>query len=203
MWIPSSTTPNTPTPGLSCAPSRGWAARPTGGWALTAGLCPTPTTAPRGAPSTPPAKSSWRGTSRGACPPPSPWTEPLWRAPGRPVAYSTGERRGARMETEGAERNGTASDLLLEVKHLKMHFPIKQGFFGRTVGHVKAVDDVYLEIRRGETLGLVGESGCGKTTLGRCIVRSYEPTEGEMVYHNRDGGTADLAKLGSGELKPY
>ena len=74
-----------------------------------------------------------------------------------------------------------------------MHFPIKQGFFGRTVGHVKAVDDVDLKIRRGETLGLVGESGCGKTTLGRCIVRSYEPTEGEMVYHNRDGGTADLA----------
>jgi peptide/nickel transport system ATP-binding protein len=107
------------------------------------------------------------------------------------------------METEGAERNGTASDLLLEVKHLKMHFPIKQGFFGRTVGHVKAVDDVDLKIRRGETLGLVGESGCGKTTLGRCIVRSYEPTEGEMVYHKREGGTADLAKLGTGELKPY
>ena len=107
------------------------------------------------------------------------------------------------MEAEAAERNGAARDVLLEVKHLKMHFPIKQGFFGRTVGHVKAVDDVDLEIRRGETLGLVGESGCGKTTLGRCIVRSYEPTEGEMVYHNRDGGTADLAKLGSGELKPY
>jgi peptide/nickel transport system ATP-binding protein len=107
------------------------------------------------------------------------------------------------METEGAERNGSASDVLLEVRHLKMHFPIKQGFFGRIVGHVKAVDDVDLKIRRGETLGLVGESGCGKTTLGRCIVRSYEPTEGEMVYHNRDGGRADLAKLGSGELKPY
>ena len=107
------------------------------------------------------------------------------------------------MEAEGAERNGAGGDALLEVKHLKMHFPIKQGFFGRTVGHVKAVDDVDLKIRRGETLGLVGESGCGKTTLGRCIVRSYEPTEGEMVYHNRDGGTADLAKLGSTALKPY
>ena len=89
------------------------------------------------------------------------------------------------METESAERNGAGGDVL-EVKHLKMHFPIKQGFFGRIVGHVKAVDDVDLKIRRGETLGLVGESGCGKTTLGRCIVRSYEPTEGEMVYH-RDG----------------
>jgi peptide/nickel transport system ATP-binding protein len=107
------------------------------------------------------------------------------------------------MEAEGAERNGAASDVLLEVKHLKMHFPIKQGFLGRIVGHVKAVDDVDLKIRRGETLGLVGESGCGKTTLGRCIVRSYEPTEGEMVYHNRNGDTEDLAKLGSTALKPY
>ena len=94
-------------------------------------------------------------------------------------------------------------DFLLELRDLKMHFPIKQGFFSRTVGHVKAVDGVDLKVRRGETLGLVGESGCGKTTLGRCIVRSYEPTGGEMVYHNKDGGTADLAKLGSKGLKPY
>ncbi len=107
------------------------------------------------------------------------------------------------MEAESAERNGARGDVLLEVKHLKMHFAIKQGFFGRTVGHVKAVDDVDLKIRRGETLGLVGESGCGKTTLGRCIVRSYKPTEGEMVYHNRNGDTEDLAKLGSTALKPY
>src|ERR671920_1125059 len=102
------------------------------------------------------------------------------------------------METK---RNG--DDALLELRDLKMHFPIKQGFLSRTVGHVKAVDDVDLKIRRGETLGLVGESGCGKTTLGRCILRAYEPTAGEILYHDKEGGTADLAKLGSGALKPY
>lgn len=105
------------------------------------------------------------------------------------------------METK---RNGDGGgDVLLELRDLKMHFPIKQGFFSRTVGHVKAVDDVDLKIRRGETLGLVGESGCGKTTLGRCILRSYEPTAGEILYHEKDGGTADLAKLSSRALKPY
>lgn len=107
------------------------------------------------------------------------------------------------MEANGAARNGAAGGALLEVKRLKMHFPIKQGFLGRTVGHVKAVDGMDLEIRRGETLGLVGESGCGKTTLGRCILRAYEPTEGEILYHNKDGSTEDLAKLSSGALKPY
>ena len=76
-----------------------------------------------------------------------------------------GGKEGSKDGAEGAERNGAGGDVLLEVKHLKMHFPIKQGFFGRIVGHVKAVDDVDLKIRRGETLGLVGESGCGKTTL--------------------------------------
>src|SRR5215207_5829767 len=90
------------------------------------------------------------------------------------------------------------SDVLLELRDHKMHFPIKQGFFSRTVGHVKAVDDVDLKIRRGETLGLVGESGCGKTTLGRCIVRAYEPTSGSILY---DG--VDLAKLSEKALKPY
>jgi ABC-type oligopeptide transport system ATPase subunit len=89
------------------------------------------------------------------------------------------------METESAQRNGAGGNVLLEIKHLKMHFPIKQGFFGRIVGHVKAVDDVDLKIRRGETLGLVGESGCGKTTLGRCIVRSYAPTEGARLTLRR------------------
>jgi peptide/nickel transport system ATP-binding protein len=104
------------------------------------------------------------------------------------------------METK---RNGNRDDALLELRDLKMHFPIKQGFFSRTVGHVKAVDDVDLKIRRGETLGLVGESGCGKTTLGRCIMRAYEPTAGEILYRKKDGSTEDLAKLGTGALKPY
>jgi peptide/nickel transport system ATP-binding protein len=92
---------------------------------------------------------------------------------------------------------------LLEVKNLKMHFPIHKGFFRRTVGYVKAVDDISFTIFEGETLGLVGESGCGKSTLGRCILRVYEPTAGEIVYHGREPRPVDLAKLRNEELKPY
>src|SRR4030042_7059279 len=73
---------------------------------------------------------------------------------------------------------------LLEVRHLKMWFPRRRGFFGRQAGCVKAVDDVNFYIRPGETLGLVGESGCGKTTVGRCIMRVYEPTAGEIIYYD-------------------
>jgi peptide/nickel transport system ATP-binding protein len=73
----------------------------------------------------------------------------------------------------------------------------------RVVGHVKAVDDVSLSVCCGETLGLVGESGCGKTTVGRCIVRAYEPTGGEILYQNERGENVDLAALPKGELKTY
>jgi oligopeptide transport system ATP-binding protein len=76
------------------------------------------------------------------------------------------------------EANGYSGEYLLETKNLKMHFPIKAGVLRRTVGHVKAVDGVDLQLRRGETLGLVGESGCGKSTLARLILRLLEPTEG-------------------------
>lgn len=92
---------------------------------------------------------------------------------------------------------------ILDVKHLKMHFPIQRGFLRRTVGHVKAVDDVSFFINAGETLGLVGESGCGKTTVGRCILRAYEPTAGEILYRDRDRQTVDLAPLKTSALKPY
>ena len=94
-------------------------------------------------------------------------------------------------------------DIQLQVNHLKMHFPIHRGFVRRVVGHVKAVDDVSLSVRSGETLGLVGESGCGKTTVGRCIVRAYNPTAGEILYHNTQDKTVNLATLPKGELKPY
>jgi len=87
-------------------------------------------------------------------------------------------------------------DKLLEVKNIKKYFPIKGGFFQKTVANVKAVDDVSLYIRKGETLGLVGESGCGKSTLGRTIARLYEPTEGEIIF---DG--VDIAGLKGKELK--
>jgi peptide/nickel transport system ATP-binding protein len=81
----------------------------------------------------------------------------------------------------------TSSDknILLEVKGLKKFFPIQKGLLKKTVGNVKAVDDVSFYVRDGETLGLVGESGCGKTTAGRCIIRLYQPTAGEAYFKSR------------------
>jgi peptide/nickel transport system ATP-binding protein len=92
---------------------------------------------------------------------------------------------------------------LLEVRNLKMHFPITRGMLRRVVGHIKAVDDVSFAIKEGETLGLVGESGCGKTTTGRSLLRVYEPTSGEIIYHKQNGGTVDLMTLSNRQLKPY
>jgi oligopeptide/dipeptide ABC transporter ATP-binding protein len=84
------------------------------------------------------------------------------------------------------ETNGHSGEYLLETRNLKMYFPIKAGLLQRTVGHVKAVDGVDLSVRRGETLGLVGESGCGKSTLARLILRLLEPTEGEVLFDGED-----------------
>jgi oligopeptide transport system ATP-binding protein len=84
------------------------------------------------------------------------------------------------------ETNGHSGDFLLQTRNLKMHFPIRAGLLQRTVGHVKAVDGVDLSVRRGETLGLVGESGCGKSTLARLILRLLEPTEGEVIFDGED-----------------
>jgi peptide/nickel transport system ATP-binding protein len=95
------------------------------------------------------------------------------------------------------------SENLLEIKNLKMYFPITAGFFRRVVGQVKAVDDVSFSIREGETLGLVGESGCGKTTAGRCILRAYEPTGGQILYQQPGGKVVDLALLSGRALSPY
>lgn len=78
--------------------------------------------------------------------------------------------------------NETENPVILEIKNFNKHFPIKGGIFGRTVDWFKAVDDVSLQVRKGRTLGLVGESGCGKTTLGRSILRLLEPTGGEVIY---------------------
>lgn len=78
------------------------------------------------------------------------------------------------------------SDIILEAKAIKKHFPIKKGFFMREVGQVKAVDEINLTIHRGETLGLVGESGCGKSTLGRTLIRLYEPTSGTIKFDGDD-----------------
>lgn len=87
-------------------------------------------------------------------------------------------------------------DILLEAKNIKKYFPIKKGLLLREVGQVKAVDDVTLTVRRGETLGLVGESGCGKSTLGRTLIRLYEPTGGEITLDGKD-----FLKLSGTELR--
>jgi peptide/nickel transport system ATP-binding protein len=93
-----------------------------------------------------------------------------------------------------------SNNILLEVKELKKYFPIQKGFLRKVVGYVRAVDKVSLYIKEGETLGLVGESGCGKTTTGRAILRAIEPTEGEILF-NADGNLIDIAKLNKDELK--
>jgi peptide/nickel transport system ATP-binding protein len=90
---------------------------------------------------------------------------------------------------------------LLRVKGLQKLFPIRRGFWKRTVGHVRAVDGVNFHIDEGETLGLVGESGCGKTTTARCIVRAIEPTAGQIHMRVRDGAAVDVGALGRKELR--
>ncbi len=92
-------------------------------------------------------------------------------------------------------------DMVMQVKSLKKYFPIEKGFLRRVSGYVKAVDGVSFHIKRGEAVGLVGESGCGKTTLGRCILRALRPTDGQVFFRKRDEEVVDLAQLDKGSLR--
>jgi len=111
------------------------------------------------------------------------------------------------MDKPRLSQNGTPTvrmekaDNLLEVRDLRMYFPLRQGLFSQVTGYVKAVDGVSFDIKRGETLGLVGESGCGKSTIGRCIVRAYHVTGGEMLYRQENGEVSDLAHLHGDALR--
>src|SRR4030042_295152 len=92
------------------------------------------------------------------------------------------------------EQNGT----VVEIKNLKMYFPITRGIFRRKVGEIKAVDDVSFLIKKNETLGLVGESGCGKTTTGRCILRLYTPTAGNIMFLGHD-----ISSIPENRIRPF
>src|SRR6266496_4418316 len=114
--------------------------------------------------------------------------------------HPPGAVRGAGMSTNGGEDMSTpvGEDVLLRADHVKKYFPIREGIvLQREIARVHAVDDVSLEVRAGETLGLVGESGCGKSTLGRCVVRLHEPTAGDIIFDGRS-----IGKLRPRALRP-
>src|SRR3954449_1242240 len=94
--------------------------------------------------------------------------------------------------------NGHANgDDLLRVENLVKYYPVRGGLLYRTVAEVKAVDDVSFAVKPGETFGLVGESGCGKTTVGQTIIRLHDPTDGQIVFEGQD-----IAKLGPRQMRP-
>ncbi|MGN6171337.1 MAG: ATP-binding cassette domain-containing protein, partial [Solirubrobacteraceae bacterium] len=103
-------------------------------------------------------------------------------------AAGTQDEEAAREELRAAERSLAGTDKpLLEAEHLALYFPVKKGVvIDRTIGHVHAVDDCSVALREGETLGIVGESGCGKSTFARCMVRLLEPTSGTLRFRGRD-----------------
>ena len=110
----------------------------------------------------------------------------------------TGEIGPAGPSTPASPLSPSPPKPLLEVKNLRIHFPVKTGVFQRTTASVKAVDDISLTLQSGETLGLIGESGCGKTTLGKAIVRLYQPTAGTLTFQG-----IDLTEAGPRALKPH
>src|SRR5699024_2736429 len=109
-------------------------------------------------------------------------------APAGPRSAVTAEPRAA----AGAD-DESGPQPLLSVRGVSMHFPVKKGMFARARAHVRAVDEVDLDILPGQTMGLVGESGCGKTTLGRAITRAIDPTAGQLRYSPDGSPPVDLA----------
>ncbi|MCP3991206.1 MAG: ABC transporter ATP-binding protein [Actinomycetia bacterium] len=107
------------------------------------------------------------------------------------MSLTTDEVDGPPNDGDGEER-----EVLIEVRDLAKHFPIHKGILGRTVGHVRAVDGISFDLRRGSTVSLVGESGCGKTTTGRLVLRLLEPTSGSVRFEGRD-----LAQVPRSELR--
>jgi peptide/nickel transport system ATP-binding protein len=97
---------------------------------------------------------------------------------------------------------GESAKPLLQVRNLRKIFPVTAGVFRKTVGHVRAVDDVTFDVHEGETLGLVGESGCGKTTTSRCILRAIEPTSGQIWFRRMQEEIVDLASMSREQLRP-
>ena len=99
----------------------------------------------------------------------------------------------------GPSRVQDSDEILVDVQGLKMYFPVRKGLiFDRVVGHVHAVDNITFHVKRGETLGLVGESGCGKSTTGRAVLQIYQPTAGHVMYKG-----VDITRLRSGQLQHY
>ena len=124
-----------------------------------------------------------RETDQGPTPEPSrdtPFTTPEMPIGGRLTGFIDEDiaKRPTVLKPDG--------QILLQVKDLKMHFPVTKGLFKRTVGYVKAVDGVSFSIRQGETLGIVGESGSGKSTVGNCVMRNLLPTSGTILFDDRD-----------------
>src|SRR5436853_5809480 len=102
----------------------------------------------------------------------------------------------------GSPNSNIRQDSLLEVKRLKKYFPIQRGILRKVVGQIRAVDDVSFFVRPGETLSLVGESGCGKTTTARCVLRAIEPTAGEELIRAADGSVVDVGSVPRRSLRP-
>src|SRR5437868_13376676 len=111
--------------------------------------------------------------------------------------------RGQLLSLRARPMNSTSVMTILEVVALRKLFPIRKGLLRRVIGHVRAVDGVSFHIEKGETLSLVGESGCGKTTVSRCIVRALRPTAGEIRFQVPERGMVDLVPLGKRALRPW